>query len=156
MGLDGFESQISQTSSQFFPIPSNPCVLGITEQAPTGYLPTPARASHLPPPARNRVIPRRGTQPHATHGVRSDGWNASEEPHAAMEQRAGRSPLPPFFFPLSSLSKKQLPNRVHISRCPVTSDHRCLYIYIAPLSHWSPSIAFARTHGSHSISAACL
>jgi hypothetical protein len=31
--LDGFESQTSQTSSQFFPIPSNPCVLGITEQA---------------------------------------------------------------------------------------------------------------------------
>jgi hypothetical protein len=31
--LDGFESQISQTSSQFFPISSNPCVLGITEQA---------------------------------------------------------------------------------------------------------------------------
>jgi hypothetical protein len=34
--LDGFESQISQTSSQFFPISSNPCVLGITEQALTG------------------------------------------------------------------------------------------------------------------------
>jgi hypothetical protein len=34
--LDGFESQTSQTSSQFFPIPSNPCVLGITEQALTG------------------------------------------------------------------------------------------------------------------------
>jgi hypothetical protein len=33
--LDGFESQTSQTSSQFFPIPSNPCVLGITEQALT-------------------------------------------------------------------------------------------------------------------------
>jgi hypothetical protein len=31
--LDGFESQTAQTSSQFFPIPSNPCVLGITEQA---------------------------------------------------------------------------------------------------------------------------
>jgi hypothetical protein len=31
--LDGFESQTSQISSQFFPIPSNPCVLGITEQA---------------------------------------------------------------------------------------------------------------------------
>jgi hypothetical protein len=31
--LDEFESQTSQTSSQFFPIPSNPCVLGITEQA---------------------------------------------------------------------------------------------------------------------------
>jgi hypothetical protein len=30
--LDGFESQTAQTSSQFFPIPSNPCVLGITEQ----------------------------------------------------------------------------------------------------------------------------
>jgi hypothetical protein len=34
--LDGFESQTSQTSSQFFPIPSNPCVLGITEQALNG------------------------------------------------------------------------------------------------------------------------
>jgi hypothetical protein len=34
--LDGFESQTAQTSSQFFPIPSNPCVLGITEQALTG------------------------------------------------------------------------------------------------------------------------
>jgi hypothetical protein len=31
--LDGFETQTSQTSSHFFPIPSNPCVLGITEQA---------------------------------------------------------------------------------------------------------------------------
>jgi hypothetical protein len=31
--LDGFESQVSQTYSQFFPIQSNPCVLGITEQA---------------------------------------------------------------------------------------------------------------------------
>jgi hypothetical protein len=31
--LDGFESHTSQTSSHFFPIPSNPCVLGITEQA---------------------------------------------------------------------------------------------------------------------------
>jgi hypothetical protein len=37
--LDGFESQISQTSSQFFPIPSNPCVLGITEQALTSATP---------------------------------------------------------------------------------------------------------------------
>jgi hypothetical protein len=36
--LDGFESQTSQTSSQFFPIPSNPCVLGITEQALRGCL----------------------------------------------------------------------------------------------------------------------
>jgi hypothetical protein len=36
--LDGFESQTSQTSSQFFPIPSNPCVLGITEQALTWKL----------------------------------------------------------------------------------------------------------------------
>jgi hypothetical protein len=35
--LDGFESQTSQTSSQFFPIPSNPCVLGITEQALTEF-----------------------------------------------------------------------------------------------------------------------
>lgn len=102
----------------------------VVSRHPTGYLPTPARAraSHLPPPARNRVIPRRGTQPHATHGVRSDGWNASEEPHAAMAQRAGRSPLPPF------LSKKPLPNRVHTSRCPVTSDHRC-FIYISPPFH---------------------
>jgi hypothetical protein len=33
VGLDGFETQTSQTSSHFFPIPSNPCVLGITEQA---------------------------------------------------------------------------------------------------------------------------
>jgi hypothetical protein len=33
VGLDGFESHTSQTSSQFFPIPSNPYVLGITEQA---------------------------------------------------------------------------------------------------------------------------
>jgi DNA-directed RNA polymerase subunit N (RpoN/RPB10) len=33
VGLDGFESQTSQTSSHFFPNPSNPCVLGITEQA---------------------------------------------------------------------------------------------------------------------------
>jgi hypothetical protein len=33
--LDGFESHTSQTSSHFFPIPSNPCVLGITEQALT-------------------------------------------------------------------------------------------------------------------------
>jgi hypothetical protein len=33
VGLDEFESQTSQTSSQFFPIPSNPCVLEITEQA---------------------------------------------------------------------------------------------------------------------------
>jgi hypothetical protein len=33
--LDGFETQTSQTSSHFFPIPSNPCVLGITEQALT-------------------------------------------------------------------------------------------------------------------------
>jgi hypothetical protein len=32
-GLDWFESQTSQTSSQFFAISSNPCVLGITEQA---------------------------------------------------------------------------------------------------------------------------
>jgi hypothetical protein len=31
--LDEFEFQTSQTSSQFFPIPSNPCVLWITEQA---------------------------------------------------------------------------------------------------------------------------
>jgi hypothetical protein len=31
--LDGFESQTSQTPSQFFPISSNPYVLGITEQA---------------------------------------------------------------------------------------------------------------------------
>jgi hypothetical protein len=37
VGLDGFESQTSQTSSQFFPIPSNPCVLGITEQALGGF-----------------------------------------------------------------------------------------------------------------------
>jgi hypothetical protein len=28
-----FETQTSQTFSHFFPIPSNPCVLGITEQA---------------------------------------------------------------------------------------------------------------------------
>jgi hypothetical protein len=35
--LDGFESQTAQTSSQFFPIPSNPCVLGITEQALKGW-----------------------------------------------------------------------------------------------------------------------
>jgi hypothetical protein len=33
--VDGFESQTSQISSHFFPIPSNPCVLGITEQALT-------------------------------------------------------------------------------------------------------------------------
>jgi hypothetical protein len=33
VGLDGFETQTNQISSQFFPIPSNPCVLGITEQA---------------------------------------------------------------------------------------------------------------------------
>jgi hypothetical protein len=36
--LDGFETQTSQTSSHFFPIPSNPCVLGITEQALTLYV----------------------------------------------------------------------------------------------------------------------
>jgi hypothetical protein len=36
--LDGFESQTAQTSSQFFPIPSNPCVLGITEQALIRFL----------------------------------------------------------------------------------------------------------------------
>jgi hypothetical protein len=30
-----FESQTNQISSRFFPIPSNPCVLGITEQALT-------------------------------------------------------------------------------------------------------------------------
>jgi hypothetical protein len=41
---------------------------------------------------------------------------------------------------------------------PAAPSHQTtdVYIYIAPLSHWSPSIAFARTHGSHSISAACL
>jgi hypothetical protein len=33
VGLDGFETQTSQNSSHFFPILSNPCVLGITEQA---------------------------------------------------------------------------------------------------------------------------
>jgi hypothetical protein len=31
--LDEFETQTSQTSSHFFSIPSNPCVLEITEQA---------------------------------------------------------------------------------------------------------------------------
>jgi hypothetical protein len=36
VGLDGFETQTSQTSSHFFPISSNPCVLGITEQALNG------------------------------------------------------------------------------------------------------------------------
>jgi hypothetical protein len=36
VGLDEFESQTSQTSSSFFPIPSNPCVLGITEQGLIG------------------------------------------------------------------------------------------------------------------------
>jgi hypothetical protein len=34
--LDEFETQTSQTSSQFFPIPSKPCILGITEQALIG------------------------------------------------------------------------------------------------------------------------
>jgi hypothetical protein len=38
VGLDGFESQTSQTSSHFFPIPSNPCVLGITEQALNDFI----------------------------------------------------------------------------------------------------------------------
>jgi hypothetical protein len=33
VGLNEFEFQTSQTSSQFFPISSNPYVLGITEQA---------------------------------------------------------------------------------------------------------------------------
>jgi hypothetical protein len=31
--LDGFQSQTSQNLSQFFPIPSNPHGIGITEQA---------------------------------------------------------------------------------------------------------------------------
>jgi hypothetical protein len=34
--LDEFKSQTSQTSSHFFPISSNTCVLGITEQALIG------------------------------------------------------------------------------------------------------------------------
>jgi hypothetical protein len=38
VGLDGFESQTSQISSQFFPISFNPCVLGITEQALSGVI----------------------------------------------------------------------------------------------------------------------
>jgi hypothetical protein len=33
VGLDGFQSQTSQNLSQFFPIPSNPHRIGITEQA---------------------------------------------------------------------------------------------------------------------------
>jgi hypothetical protein len=33
VGLDGFQSQTSQNLSQFFPIPSNPHGIGITEQA---------------------------------------------------------------------------------------------------------------------------
>jgi hypothetical protein len=36
VGLGGFKSQASQSSSKFFPIPSNPCIIGITEQALTG------------------------------------------------------------------------------------------------------------------------
>jgi hypothetical protein len=36
--LDGFQSQTSQNLSQFFPIPSNPHGIGITEQALTGLL----------------------------------------------------------------------------------------------------------------------
>jgi hypothetical protein len=32
VGLDGFQSQTSQNLSQFFPIPSNPYGIGITEQ----------------------------------------------------------------------------------------------------------------------------
>jgi hypothetical protein len=35
VGLDGFQSQTSQNLSQFFPIPSNPHGIGITEQALT-------------------------------------------------------------------------------------------------------------------------
>jgi hypothetical protein len=35
VGLDGFQSQTSQNLSQFFPIPSNPYGIGITEQALT-------------------------------------------------------------------------------------------------------------------------
>jgi hypothetical protein len=33
VGLDEFQSQTSQNLSQFFPIPSNPHGIGITEQA---------------------------------------------------------------------------------------------------------------------------
>jgi hypothetical protein len=33
VGLDRFQSQTSQNLSQFFPIPSNPHGIGITEQA---------------------------------------------------------------------------------------------------------------------------
>jgi hypothetical protein len=33
VGLDGFKSRTSQNPSYFFPIPSNPHVTGITEQA---------------------------------------------------------------------------------------------------------------------------
>jgi hypothetical protein len=33
--LGGFKSQTSQSSSKFFPIPSNPYIMGITEQDPT-------------------------------------------------------------------------------------------------------------------------
>jgi hypothetical protein len=33
VGLDEFQSQTSQNLSQFFPIPSNPHEIGITEQA---------------------------------------------------------------------------------------------------------------------------
>jgi hypothetical protein len=36
VGLDGFQSQTSQNLSQFFPIPSNPHGIGITEQALNG------------------------------------------------------------------------------------------------------------------------
>jgi hypothetical protein len=37
VGLGGIKSQASQSSSKFFPIPSNPYILGITEQALKGF-----------------------------------------------------------------------------------------------------------------------
>jgi hypothetical protein len=51
--LDGFETQTSQTSSHFFPILSNPCVLGITEQALNILLHT---TSLMQLPHRSRVF----------------------------------------------------------------------------------------------------
>lgn len=116
----------------------------VVPRHPTGYLPTPATFPHLRETALSRGAARSPTLRMVSDQM--DGTPARS--HTQQWRNAQVDP------PLSSLSKKLLPNRVHTSPCPVTSDHRCLYIYIAPLSHRSPSIAFARTHGSHSISAA--